>query len=75
VDENTLQFYRGNAEAYARRTFTSRQARLTAFMAQLPPGAAILELGCGAGGDTAAMLARGFDVRPTDGSPEMAGIA
>jgi 2-polyprenyl-3-methyl-5-hydroxy-6-metoxy-1,4-benzoquinol methylase len=75
MDEETLQFYRGNAEAYAGRTFTSRQARLMAFLAQLPPGAAILELGCGAGGDTAEMLARGFDVRPTDGSPEMAGVA
>jgi len=75
VDEATLQFYRGNAEAYAKRTFTSRQARLTAFLALLPPGACILELGCGAGGDTAEMLARGFDVRATDGSPEMAGVA
>ena len=75
MDEETLQFYRGNAEAYARRTFTSRQARLMAFLAQLPPGASILELGCGAGGDTAEMLARGFQVRATDGSPEMAGVA
>ena len=75
VDEETLQFYRGNAEAYAGREITSRQARLTAFLALLPPGAAILELGCGAGGDTAEMLARGFDVRPTDGSPEMADVA
>jgi SAM-dependent methyltransferase len=75
VDEATLEFYRGNAEAYAKRTFTSRQARLTAFLALLPPGACILELGCGAGGDTAEMLARGFDVRATDGSPEMAGVA
>jgi SAM-dependent methyltransferase len=75
VDEETLQFYRGNAEAYAKRTFTSRQARLMAFLAQLPPGASILELGCGAGGDTAEMLARGFEVRATDGSPEMAGVA
>ena len=75
MDEATLRFYGGNAEAYAKRTFTSRQARLMAFLAQLPPGARILELGCGAGGDTAEMLARGFDVRPTDGSPEMAAIA
>jgi len=75
VDEATLQFYRSNAEAYAGRTFTSRQARLMAFLARLSPGASILELGCGAGGDTAEMLARGFDVRPTDGSPEMAGVA
>ena len=75
MDEATLQFYRGNAEAYAKRTFTSRQARLMAFLAQLPPGASILELGCGAGGDTAEMLARGFEVRATDGSPEMAVVA
>jgi 2-polyprenyl-3-methyl-5-hydroxy-6-metoxy-1,4-benzoquinol methylase len=75
VDEETLQFYRGNAEAYAKRTFTSRQARLIAFLALLPPGASILELGCGAGGDTEEMLARGFDVHPTDGSPEMAAVA
>lgn len=75
MDETTLQFYRNNAEAYAQRTFTSRQARLSAFLALLPPRAAILELGCGAGGDTAEMLARGFHVRATDGSPEMAAVA
>jgi SAM-dependent methyltransferase len=75
VDEATLKFYRGNAEAYAQREITSRHARLTAFLALLPPAARILELGCGAGGDTAEMLARGFDVRATDGSPEMAAVA
>jgi SAM-dependent methyltransferase len=75
MDEETLQFYRGNAEAYARREITSRQARLAAFLARLAPGASILELGCGAGGDTADMLARGFAVRATDGSPEMADVA
>lgn len=75
MDEATLKFYRSNAEAYAKRTFTSRQARLMAFLAQLSPGATVLELGCGAGGDTAEMLARGFDVRATDGSPEMAELA
>ncbi|MBR1210154.1 class I SAM-dependent methyltransferase [Bradyrhizobium sp. JYMT SZCCT0180] len=75
MDEATLQFYRGHAEAYAAREITSRRARLEAFLALLPPGAAILELGCGAGGDTAEMLARGFNVLPTDGSPEMAEVA
>jgi len=73
VDEATLQFYRGNAEAYAEREITSRRARLNAFMALLPPGVRILELGCGAGGDTAEMLAQG--VRATDGSPELAEVA
>jgi SAM-dependent methyltransferase len=75
VDEDTLQFYRANASAYAEREITSRQARLTAFLALLAPNATILELGCGAGVDTAEMLARGFDVRPTDGSPELAAEA
>lgn len=75
MDEATLRFYGGNAEAYAGREITSRKARLTAFLAQLAPGARILELGCGAGGDTADMLAQGFDVRATDGSPEMAAVA
>ena len=75
MDEATLQFYRGHAEAYAGREITSRKARLAAFLALLPPGACILELGCGAGGDTAEMLAQGFDVRATDGSPEMAAVA
>ena len=75
MDDATLQFYRQNAEAYAKRTITSRQVRLTKFLACLTPGAAILELGCGAGADTKEIIARGFDVTPTDGSPEMAEIA
>jgi SAM-dependent methyltransferase len=75
VDDATLQFYRQNAEAYARREITSRHARLTKFLALLPKDGAILELGCGAGADSAEILARGYDVTPTDGSPEMAEVA
>jgi SAM-dependent methyltransferase len=75
ADEQTLRFYGKNAPAYAEREITSRQIRLGRFLALLSPGAAILELGCGAGADTAEMLARGFDVSPTDGSPEMAEVA
>ena len=75
MDDATLQFYRRNAEAYAKREITSRHQRLTKFLALLPNGAAILELGCGAGSDSAEMLARGYDVSPTDGSPELAEIA
>ena len=71
MDEQTLQFYRGNAQAYAGREII-RHTGLNRFLALLPPGATILELGCGAGADSAQMLAAGFDARPTDGSPEMA---
>jgi SAM-dependent methyltransferase len=75
MDDATLQFYRRNAEAYAGREITSRHARMAKVLALLPAGAAILELGCGAGADSAEMIARGYDVTPTDGSPELAEIA
>lgn len=75
MDDATLHFYRRNAEAYAQREITSRHARMSRFLAQLALRAKILELGCGAGGDSAEMIARGFDVRATDGSPELAAIA
>jgi SAM-dependent methyltransferase len=74
VDEETLRFYRRNAEAYAGWA-KAPSTRLKGFLALLPPGAAILELGCGAGNHSAVMLANGFKVRATDGSPEMAEIA
>jgi SAM-dependent methyltransferase len=74
VDEETLQFYRSNAEAYAEREI-AKHTRLSRFLTLLPPGAKVLELGCGAGAASAEMIARGFDVEPTDGSPEMAAEA
>jgi SAM-dependent methyltransferase len=74
VDEDTLHFYRNNAQAYAEREIAPHR-RLTRFLALLPPRGIILELGCGAGAASAQMLAEGFDVCPTDGSPEMAAEA
>jgi SAM-dependent methyltransferase len=74
ADEATLRFYAENAGAYAEREI-AKHTRLTRFLALLPTGATILELGCGAGAASAEMLARGFDARPTDGSPEMAAEA
>jgi SAM-dependent methyltransferase len=74
VDEDTLQFYRRNAEAYAGWA-KAPSARLDGFLALLPQAGSILELGCGGGNHSAGMLAKGFAVRATDGSPEMAEIA
>ena len=74
VDETTLQFYRQNAQSYADWAKAS-STRLKGFLVLLPPGGAILELGCGAGNHAAVMLAEGFSLRATDGSPEMADIA
>ena len=74
MDDETLQFYRSNARAYADWA-KAPSTRLIGFLGLLPPGGSILELGCGAGNHAAEMLARGFDLRATDGSPEMAAIA
>jgi SAM-dependent methyltransferase len=74
VDEATLQFYRRNAASYADWA-KAPSSRLIGFLGLLPPGGSILELGCGAGNHAAEMLARGFAVRATDGSPEMAEVA
>ncbi|VIO74749.1 Trans-aconitate 2-methyltransferase [Bradyrhizobium ivorense] len=74
MDEDTLQFYRRNAEAYAGWA-KAPSTRLKGFLALLPAGGAILELGCGAGNHAAVMLADGFALRATDGSPEMAEVA
>jgi SAM-dependent methyltransferase len=74
VDEATLQFYRRNARSYADWA-KAPSSRLIGFLGLLPAGGSILELGCGAGNHAAEMLARGFAVRATDGSPEMAEVA
>jgi SAM-dependent methyltransferase len=74
VDEQTLEFYRSNAQSYADWA-KAPSTRLVRFLGLLPSGASILELGCGAGSHSAVMLSEGFAVRATDGSPEMAAIA
>jgi SAM-dependent methyltransferase len=74
VDEATLQFYRDNARSYAERA-TTPSVRLKNFLALLPQAGSILELGCGAGNHSVEILAGGFQLRATDGSPEMAEIA
>jgi SAM-dependent methyltransferase len=74
VDNSTLQFYRDNARSYADWA-KAPSTRLVRFLAMLPQGGSVLELGCGAGNHSAEMLAAGFAVRPTDGSPEMAEVA
>jgi len=70
--DETSAFYDGNAETYAARERRLPTKRLDAFLATLPAGGKILELGCGGGQDSAYMLDRGFDVTPTDGSAELA---
>src|ERR1700760_1318769 len=74
MDDATLEFYGRNAASYAAWA-KAPSTRLIGFLELLPDGASILELGCGAGNHAAEMLARGFVLHATDGSPEMAEIA
>jgi len=67
----TASFYSENAVTYAARSAPNTR-RLDSFLSKLAPGAAVLDLGCGSGRDSAVMIARGFDVTPTDGTLEMA---
>ena len=74
-DDQTLGFYAEEASAYAGRDRLAEHSRIDPFVAGLKPGARVLELGCGGGQDSEEMLRRGFDVVPTDGSPELAAEA
>lgn len=69
-DQATLNFYAREAENYAKLYPVAEE--LAPFLARLPAGGRILELGCGGGQDSEAMIEAGFDVAPTDGSPELA---
>lgn len=74
-DPATLAFYDRQAADYAERRGQPDQARLNAFAARLAPGARVLDLGCGGGQDSAALLARGFRVTSVDLSAGLAAEA
>lgn len=74
-DGTTLDFYEREAWAYCASGAEGVSRHLDSFLARLPAGARVLELGCGGGRDAARMIERGFDVIPMDGSAAMAAIA
>jgi SAM-dependent methyltransferase len=75
MDRLTLDFYEQHAAEWAAHLPHGYSPRLDHFFDRLPPGAAILELGCGDGREAARMIARGFEVHPSDGTPAMARLA
>lgn len=74
-DKRTISFYAQEAAAYTSRGKGPSLKYLETFLSKLPPRGTILELGCGAGQDSEYMISRGFNVRPTDGTPEIAQAA
>ncbi len=76
ADKVTLDVYAKEAGTYAQRAKPERIGSfLEPFIAHLPQGAVVLDLGCGSGWASAMMQDRGFDVHALDASPEFAAIA
>ncbi|MBQ6661303.1 MAG: class I SAM-dependent methyltransferase [Lachnospiraceae bacterium] len=76
MNQSTLDYYNHNATAFTEGTvnveFTGTQDR---FLTLLPPGAHILDFGCGSGRDTKYFKSKCFSVDATDGSEELCRIA
>jgi SAM-dependent methyltransferase len=64
-------------DRYWNRPFHSRAFPILerVLLARLPPGARILDAGCGTGYLAAKLVARGYEVAGVDASPEMTGYA
>lgn len=80
VDAETMAVYAGAARQYAEMTLPRPEDRmfdpdLTAFLARIPKGGRVLDLGCGPGHWAAQMRDAGFEVDAVDASPEMVELA
>lgn len=76
TDQRTIAVYDERAADYADRFQTTQpDVHLTAFMAELPKGARVLDLGCGPGTASAFLRAAGFIPDPVDASAAMVAMA
>ena len=74
--DNTLNYYAKNTEEFIASTLKAdMSATQEKFLALLPKGAHILDLGCGSGRDSLCFLQQGFRVTAVDGSEELAKFA
>ena len=72
----TVGWYEANAEDFFQRTFgVGVLPQLRWFADRLPPGAKVLEIGCGAGRDAKILRDLGFQVTATEASPKLAALA
>ncbi|MGZ9809454.1 class I SAM-dependent DNA methyltransferase [Pseudoroseicyclus sp. H15] len=68
-DAGTIAYYDSHSADYAAlRAADLPSKHLAAFTERLPPGAAVLDLGCGSGASAAALIAQGFAVTGIDAS-------
>lgn len=72
----TLAYYERNARQFCSSTLRLNLNSLyIPFLKELPPGARILDAGCGSGRDTKAFAAKGYRLTAIDASPALARIA
>jgi len=71
IDPATFDFYQSQAPSFSLSSSIGPSRHLDGFLDRLEPGARVLELGCGAGRDSARIKERGFDLDATDGVPAM----
>ncbi|MGR3502222.1 class I SAM-dependent DNA methyltransferase [Pseudaestuariivita sp.] len=75
-DAETIAVYDARAAEYADRFMSDKPgAQLLAFIALLPPGGRVLDLGCGPGTSAVHMARAGFTVDATDASAKMVRMA
>lgn len=74
--DKNIEYYNINAEEFVERTVSiDLKATQVRFLNKLPPGASILDFGCGSGRDTKYFLTHGYRVEATDGSSELCRLA
>jgi 2-polyprenyl-3-methyl-5-hydroxy-6-metoxy-1,4-benzoquinol methylase len=74
--DSGVAYYDANAKEYCAATLRiDMDAIRSRFLRNVPPGARILDAGCGSGRDTLAFLRGGYSVRAFDGSVKMAECA
>src|SRR5215210_7831164 len=74
--ERTLSYYEANAGRFFEDTCDLDMGPIyEPFLFLLPPGAHILDAGCGSGRDSRAFLERGYEVTALDASETMAKLA
>ena len=69
---DTLNYYARNAREFIEGTMgVDMSALCRHFLAHMPPGGSILDLGCGSGRDSKSFAELGYRVTAVDGSPEL----
>lgn len=75
MDLQTVNFYRKNATAVAKR-YEEVESPIADLAARVfPCGGHILDVGCGSGRDLALLVERGYDAFGVDAAPELVAIA